>query len=571
MNAVISCYLGMLLSVAVTVWAERRTLGRKISLGIQIGVLALTILYYYLMPDYFQQQTVTRWVLYGLGLHWLIAVIGFTGSPRINSFWQYNKNLFLRILTSLLYTMVLYMGLSLALLAIDKLFNADLSYKWYADVWVILIGVFNTWFFLAAFPSEYEDIDEITDYPKGLKVFTQYVLLPILTVYMIILYAYLFKIVFTAHWPSGWVAYLVLGFSVAGILALLLIYPIRNDQRNKWINGYSRFFYFALFPLLLLLGFAIWRRIKEYGITELRYFVILLAIWLLLVATYFLSSRKKNIQLIPLSLCLFAFLSSFGPWSVFSVSRYSQQHRLEQLLVKNGLFKDGKVANARVNVSVKDRKEITATTEYIVSTHGYQPLQPWFHENLDSMMRKDSLMGRYEDRERTEHILKLMHVSYASRYYDDKEEDVQNIRWNLEPGSIALTTEGLPYLIPSVDLTPMGSDSLSVTYQIGKDSVTLSLDSTNEQLRLLPFTGAHATAKDSTISIGLKTLSRYVLVVDQYNNYYDTALSVEKMSMPFHNSRWQGKLVIENMDAIRRNKELHVTRMQGHLLIGPAK
>ena len=256
-NGIISCYLGMLLSIAATVWTERKRWRLNGTLGIQAVVLTLTILYYFTMPDFIEEKSVIRWVLYGLGLHWLISVIGFAGTEHINGFWQYNKKLFLRILTSILYTTVLYLGLFLALEAIDHLFNADISYKWYLYVWLVLIGIFNTWFFLAGFPKEYGEVDVIADYPKGLKIFTQYVLLPLLSVYMVILYAYILKIIFTAHWPSGWVTYLVLGFSVAGILALLLIYPMRNDEGNKWINVYSRFFYFALFPLLALLALAI--------------------------------------------------------------------------------------------------------------------------------------------------------------------------------------------------------------------------------------------------------------------------------------------------------------------------
>ena len=239
-NGIVSCYLGMLLSVATTVWAERKGWGRKVAAGARLAVLGLTVLYFFLMPDHFEEKTVIRWVLYALGLHWLIAVIAFAGSHRIDAFWQYNKDLFIRILTSLLYTVVLYLGLALALEAIEHLFNIDLSYKWYADTWAVLVGVFNTWFFLSGFPSNYGDITTV-DYPKGLKIFTQYVLLPILTVYMGILYVYLFKIILTAHWPSGWVAYLVLGFSVAGILALLLIYPIRYVQKTSLQGNMARF------------------------------------------------------------------------------------------------------------------------------------------------------------------------------------------------------------------------------------------------------------------------------------------------------------------------------------------
>jgi hypothetical protein len=64
--------------------------------------------------------------------------------------------------------------------------------------------------FLAGFPRDFSNPATISDYPQGLKIMTQYVLLPLVTLYLLILYAYLAKVIFTAHWPSGWVAYLVL-------------------------------------------------------------------------------------------------------------------------------------------------------------------------------------------------------------------------------------------------------------------------------------------------------------------------------------------------------------------------
>lgn len=560
-NALVTSYLGMLLSVAATVWTERRAWMRGRTLVFQGLVLLLAVLYFSLLPKKeISHGMVIRWVLYGLGLHWLIAVIGFTGKARINSFWQYNKKLFLRILTSLLYTVVLHLGLSLALLAIDRLFNADLNYKWYTDTWLVLIGIFNTWFFLAAFPAEYKDIDVIGDYPRGLKIFTQYVLLPILTVYMLILYVYMCKIIITAHWPSGWVAYLVLGFSVAGILALLLIYPLRNDEGNKWINGYSRLFYFALFPLLVLLGFAIWKRVSEYGITESRYFVLMLAAWLLCIAVYFLRSKVKDIRLIPLSLCIVAFLSSFGPWGVFSISRYSQQARLKGLLTKYGLFADGRVKDAAVKIPFNDRKEISSITEYLVDIHGYGTLQPWFRQNLDSMMEKDSLTGRYETRDQTEHILGLVHLTYTGRF--DEEQASEHFSCNTNGDNIAFPTGGLPYVIPHFQLTANDTDTAyQSNYKLGSDSLVLFLDSAKRLHFLSP---GRDHAKDSAFIVDLDPILHRLPDTVHYN----MELSREAMTLPVDDRRWTGKLILEEFDGSKKDSVIRIESIEGHLLLG---
>ena len=91
--------------------------------------------------------------------------------------------------------MVLYIGISLALLAVERLFSVNVRSEVYEDCSWILGGIFSVWFFLAGFPKTYDSPDVITDYPKGLKIFTQYVLLVLVTVYLLILYAYMFKII----------------------------------------------------------------------------------------------------------------------------------------------------------------------------------------------------------------------------------------------------------------------------------------------------------------------------------------------------------------------------------------
>src|SRR5260221_5641582 len=188
-------------------------------MGLQGAVVVLALIYYFLQPDHYSVQALIRFFVYGVGRAWLIDCVSFSGREN-HGFWIFNKRLFLRILTSVLYTLVLYLGLTLALLAIRNLFNVHVDDKLYAYIWFVLAGIFNTWFFLAGFPADYENPVVIADYPRGLKIFTQFVLLPILTVYLLILYAYLFRIIFTATWPYRWVAYLLLGFYIHTVFAI---------------------------------------------------------------------------------------------------------------------------------------------------------------------------------------------------------------------------------------------------------------------------------------------------------------------------------------------------------------
>lgn len=253
----------------------------------------------------------------------------------MNEFWGYNKTLFLNFLISALYSAVLFFGLSIALLSIDNLLGFDIKDVRYLQLWFILVGIFNTFFFLARVPKIGEFEPSVTEYPKALKVFVQYVLIPIVTIYILILYSYLVKIIVQWELPTGWVANLVLSFSIAGIFSLLLLHPIKDEAKNNWIRLYSKLYYIGLVPLVVLLFISIGTRISEYGVTINRFYVATLAVWLAGVVLYFILSKSKNIKVIPISLALIALGITFGPLSTFSVSERSQLGRITETLKKN--------------------------------------------------------------------------------------------------------------------------------------------------------------------------------------------------------------------------------------------
>lgn len=402
--------LGLSLFIFLNLISEKQGKGKQLSLMSNILGILILVGYYFSLPDKIDEMHGYRFALFILALHCFVAFAPYIKKGQTNGFWQFNKSLFLHFLVSALYSAVLYIGLALAMLAVENLFDVTIKGERYGQLWAIIVGIFNTWFFLAGIPKDFAKLDEDKTYPKGLKVFTQWILLPLVLLYLLILYLYSAKILILSDWPSGWVAYLVLGFSVVGIFSLLLVYPIKNEENNKWIRVFTRFFYWALLPLIVLLFIAIWKRISEYGITENRYYVLILAFWLMGIAVYQIIKKFNNIKIIPISLGLIALLSSFGPWSAFSVSRNSQFNRMISVLEKNNILVDNKITKSRQELSFEDRKDISSTIEYLVDMHGYEMFKPYFNENLDSMF-VDTLYNHTPTK-----LLELMGLEYISRW-----------------------------------------------------------------------------------------------------------------------------------------------------------
>ena len=125
------------------------------------------------------------------------------------------------------------------------------------------------------------------------------------------------------------------------------MHPLRERADSRWVNGYGRWWFVALLPSLGMLLVAIAKRVGQYGITEQRYFLLVLALWLTGLAIFYGVTASRNIKLIPMTLCAVALLTSMGPWSAYAISRKSQVGRFDHLLERNGMGRAGAPTPAR--------------------------------------------------------------------------------------------------------------------------------------------------------------------------------------------------------------------------------
>lgn len=395
------CSLALPLFLAASLHSERQQFSMSYSLRYKSAILALLALYFFLLPEKITEVEAFRFSLFWLAAHLLVAFSPYITHNELNGFWQYNQHLFMRFLAAVLNTTVLYIGITIALLAISVLFGIEIPGKRYAQFWVFMAGVFNTWFFLADLPKDFEALEQDRFYPKPLKIFTQYVLLPLVGLYLLILYSYMLKIIIEWELPNGWVTYLVIAFSVAGIFSLLLVYPVQEEAENQWIKVFGRWFYVVLLPLIGLLFVAIGRRILDYGVTEPRYFVILTALWLLAISLYFLLSKVRDIKLIPKTLCLIFLLAAVGPWSAFKVSEMSQIKRFRNILAKYELLDEsGRVKQSPKPPKMKevDRNNIRSIMSFLSRRERLENLQPLFEQNLDSLLKDEVSAYKKEEK-----------------------------------------------------------------------------------------------------------------------------------------------------------------------------
>ncbi|MCQ9633626.1 DUF4153 domain-containing protein [Chryseobacterium sp. WG23] len=335
--------LGISLMFALKILSQR--IGKRYLLELA-GVIGLIGLFF-ILPGNKKDFTEVYGYIIAVAFilsHLLVSFVAFLNKDRELNFWQYNKNLFVNIVLTAIFTGVLTAGVELAILAIDKLFDFQFNDRIYFDVFFFLAIAGSCLIFLIFNEKGLPNLEKDSKYPVVLKFFTQFILIPLLCIYAVILYFYSLKILINWELPRGWVSYLILAYSIVGILALLLVHPLKEDHTRSWVKVFSRLFYYTVIPLVILLFVAIFTRLLEYGYTEPRYFVLLLAVWLTSLIVYFIFIKKPSIKFIPVSLFIFGAFSLVFPYlNAFSVAKRSQKSELMKLLKENNLLTNNKI------------------------------------------------------------------------------------------------------------------------------------------------------------------------------------------------------------------------------------
>jgi hypothetical protein len=462
--------LGLALTIALTLLAEERRLSPTATTALNVAGIGLLVLLYFAWPGPERKHEAVRYFQLSAGLHLLVAFLPFVRQPETGAFWQYNRRLFLGFLRAYIFSQVLFIGLAIALGALDKLFGVDVPAELYGRTALIIGLVVNTAIFLGAVPLGLRELAADTEYPRVLKLFSQYILTPLVFVYLLILIAYLVKIVAQGEWPSGWIGWLVTSVAIAGLLGFLLVHPLRDDAAEPWIRTYSRGLFLGLIPAAVMLLVAFWKRIIPYGLTELRLLGILLGLWLLVIAVWYTVRQRAGIRLIPLTLAILLLGTVYGPISVTRLSVASQGSRLKALMSE---ARSGRPDNREASAALRFLLDHGAQGEIAAAIPGELPAANWSRVP-DHRNERDStaslIMAAAGMRYLTEHSFSRSgSVYFAARR--DRAVAIEGYQW-----SIPVSAHDSRVILAGADSVRTVFDTLGFTRVIvGRDTLTFDL------------------------------------------------------------------------------------------------
>ncbi|PKM93845.1 MAG: hypothetical protein CVU84_13100 [Firmicutes bacterium HGW-Firmicutes-1] len=358
-NILMALILGMPISATIVLLVERY--GWKLNWRFLLdAILVIGLLLFYLMiPETLGQKFMVR---YASAI--VVFCLLFTLVPyyfRRRTYAIYCIKLLTSFLVTYLYTFVLFAGISAMIFTVDQLFNLELNGEIYADLLIITTGFFGVTYFLGSIPFVRSEMT-LEDYPKVFKVLFVSIVMPLLTAYTVILYAYFIKILFNRSWPDGLVGNLVLWYGWIAIIILFCIFDF--GEKKTWTGFFKRIFPIAFIVPLGMLISTIWIRTNNYGLTVLRYYVWMAALWFLIVVIYLIINKRLYSTFVIVSLIVFILISAFGPMNGFEMSIRSQNNRLEKLLIKNDMLANGQIVKD-ASLPEDEKEKINSILNYM--------------------------------------------------------------------------------------------------------------------------------------------------------------------------------------------------------------
>ena len=262
---------------------------------------------------------------------------------------------------TILYSLVLYLGTISIVFALEQLFDLNVSYTLYTDIWIFIAGFFSVTFFLGNVPAK-DALFDLTNYTKIYRYLFTIIVIPLLGIFTVILYAYFVKILIGGELPKGVIASLVLWYGLISGVILFFVQPLLES--NLIARWFRRLYPFALMIPVGMMFYSLYLRIAQYGITPPRYYSVLAGIWILGTLVYTIAHKKFIPQMLVLYGMILLFISAVGPLDAYKMTMRDQSSRFTKLLTTVDMLDEDGMIKPNSSLSEDEQKEVLSYIHY---------------------------------------------------------------------------------------------------------------------------------------------------------------------------------------------------------------
>ena len=285
------------------------------------------------------------------------------------------------VFSNVLIVSIIYAVLAIGVLLVSVIFvSLILDYDYDDIIYKLQIVLFGG-YYIPSLIYAFTNKKEISKIARNLSI---YVLLPLVTIAVGIIYMYIIKIITQWSMPENFVFRIIAGIFVIACPVWLIAGHYKNE--NKFANKISKLLPYLFIPLIILEAYSMYLRIAEFGVTPLRYISAIFVVLQLIMIALCIYKNGEKVNNIFIYVIILAAITTISPINMQMVSNWNQRSIIEKYMDETTSFekldndtqrrvsgayyylKSVAEADKYIPSYVKDIPRVTTTNEVIYDT-----------------------------------------------------------------------------------------------------------------------------------------------------------------------------------------------------------
>ena len=299
------------------------------SVAMQFSLLA----HYSTLTYYFIASTALVYVAATLS----IFIAPFWKNKDENAFWIFLFKNLKALVVAALVTALLLASVEALVFCFGALFEHEFDEKVYFYIFYFCASAVFPILYFSGIPAIEECHSETPALNKFATSTIRFLFVPVLSLAILLFYAYIVKFILLWDMPQGMVSYFVSGFMLYMLALVTILYPTRLAPGNTFEKKLLKVFPAACIPLVAMMSVGLIRRISDYGISAERIYAATINIYFyVIIAVFLIDKIKCKSRYIAVIFCALFFVIADTPLSAYNISQRVWMGSIREALTEAG-------------------------------------------------------------------------------------------------------------------------------------------------------------------------------------------------------------------------------------------
>lgn len=287
-------------------------------------------------------STLTYYFIASTALVYVTATFGIFIAPfwkdkDENAFWIFLFRNLKALVVGALIAALLLASVEALVFCFGALFEHEFNEKVYLYIVYFCASVVFPILYFSGIPAIEDCHSETPALNKFATSTIKFLFVPVLSLAILLFYAYIVKFIVLWDMPQGMVSYFVSGFMLYMLALVTVLYPARLHPGSTFEKKLLKIFPAACIPLVVMMSVGLVRRISDYGISPWRLYVVGINIFFyIIIAVFLIDKIKCKSRYIAVIFCALLFVFTDTPLNAFNISQRVWIGSIKAALVEQG-------------------------------------------------------------------------------------------------------------------------------------------------------------------------------------------------------------------------------------------